>query len=165
MGTRRRPSCQLDITTNKHFTERDHPWIWDGIGTWVGEGCGEWQGWIQVRHTDVVRQEVGGEAFGAVAQRRVVVGVPAKDEERSAQKHGGVQVAGIWTLLQDCPGMRRKTMINKQTQTKTSSEDNHFYSAAACCIWKAEKRQFGLRMELRIMSLLKKSAFISVSIS
>lgn len=48
-----------------------------------------------MRHTDVVRQEVGGETLGAVTQRRVVVGVPAEDEERSAQKHGGVQVAGV----------------------------------------------------------------------
>lgn len=54
--------------------------------------------------TDVVGEEVGGETLGAVAEGRVVVRVPAKDEQRAAEQRGRVQVPREAALPQDEPG-------------------------------------------------------------
>lgn len=57
-----------------------------------------------VSPTDVVGEEVGREAFGAVAERRVVVRVATKDEQRAAEEHSGVQVPREAALFQNEPG-------------------------------------------------------------
>lgn len=57
-----------------------------------------------VSRTDVIGEEVSREAFGAVAERRVVVCVATKDEQRAAEEHSGVQVPREAALFQNEPG-------------------------------------------------------------
>lgn len=104
--------------------------------------------------TDVVGQEVGGEALGAVAERRVVVRVAAEDEQRPAEEGGRVQVARVAALPQDEPGTKQWTRCKNSSrlvcvravsirygyQISVQYQSKNKYGITSGCIWNLQYR-------------------------
>lgn len=68
--------------------------------------------------TDVVGQEVRGEALGSIALGCVVVSVPTKDQHRASQQRHRVEVAGGATLCQHPPARARERARKREEKER-----------------------------------------------
>lgn len=58
-------------------------------------------------HTNVIGEEVGGETFGPVTERGVIMSVSTKHQQNSTDQHSRVEVSCQTTFLQNKPGEKQ----------------------------------------------------------
>lgn len=73
--------------------------------------------------TKTVRQEVGGEALGAMAHGRVVVRVSSEHQHRPAHDHGRVEVTEEAAVSEDGPAQTHRCGCYTAVAFKTKTVD------------------------------------------